>query len=229
MYKNKTIALITANKNRFESIDESISSWIQIPEIDKILIVDWSSEDATILQQKCILDDRIVVKRVENEPYFNHSKSKNLGVIEANTDIVMIIDSDIKLNKDIIKYCDDMFTDDSKYHRGYCNGGWGSVIINRESFMKVGGYDERFHGWGHSDDDLYERLINKSALRLPEIMLSHIDHPEENRVNQMFVKGREESQEYNRNIVKQFGYWTSKQMIDNYVLRCAALFKKENI
>lgn len=51
-------------------------------------------------------------------------------------------------------------------------------IVGREVFLKTGGYDEQFRGWGAEDQDLIERVcIHQGPLvRSPDYVWLHMDH-----------------------------------------------------
>src|SRR5262245_45170977 len=74
------VSLITAIKDRSESLEAAFSTWIAVRGISQIIIVDWSSRDSSIIERVAKQDSRVLVARVENQPYFNHTKTKNLGV-----------------------------------------------------------------------------------------------------------------------------------------------------
>ena len=42
---NPNVSIITACKNRVNSLKVSLSSWIQFDEVKEIIIVDWSSDE----------------------------------------------------------------------------------------------------------------------------------------------------------------------------------------
>lgn len=54
----------------------------------------------------------------------------------------------------------------------------GVVIINSDNFYNVGGFDERFKGWGAEDDAFFNKCI---SLGIPNIRLDykmlHLNHP----------------------------------------------------
>ncbi len=62
---------------------------------------------------------------------------------------------------------------------------WGGCIaVSRSMFDLVGGYSELFHGWGHEDADLKQKLAHVTKLisihenpALSDIFVYHLDHP----------------------------------------------------
>lgn len=58
---------------------------------------------------------------------------------------------------------------------------WGCIFAAPLRKVKeIGGFDERFVGWGAEDEDLAERLVRGTGCRLlalPEAVVYHLDHP----------------------------------------------------
>jgi glycosyltransferase involved in cell wall biosynthesis len=63
----------------------------------------------------------------------------------------------------------------------------GSTVCDREFYLEIGGFDERFRGWGAEDDAFYEkarklgRMVRASVPLGPA--LNHLWHPQDNRRN----------------------------------------------
>jgi GR25 family glycosyltransferase involved in LPS biosynthesis len=91
-----TISLICACKNRNESLQVSLSSWLLRPEITEIIIVDWSS--ATSLTSLTKLDSRIKVIIVQDQKYFNQPQPLNLAASIATGDYILKVDCDYVIN-----------------------------------------------------------------------------------------------------------------------------------
>jgi GT2 family glycosyltransferase len=155
----------------------------------------------------------VLVARVENQAFFNHTKTKNLGVNLSDGEILIVTDADIMIRRRLRGLFYRLASDRRLFYRGWIPGGYGTMLIHRHMFDAVGGYDERMEGWGGSDDDLYLRLSLHGFKfeYIPEGLLSHIDHPEEARHVNMMIRGRTESQSRNAEIVQQHGLW-SKDM-----------------
>jgi len=59
---------------------------------------------------------------------------------------------------------------------------WGGVILPRRLFEQVGGYCERYIGWGGEDDDLLFKLASRATLTrawraIPDLTCLHVEHP----------------------------------------------------
>lgn len=99
--------------------------------------------------------------RIESDRY-NHPVARNLSVkisLEKNptVDTLMICDCDLIFKKDFWKnFLDISFRFNIRH--GSADLGYGSVIISKDNFLRLRGYNELMsYGWGWDDCDLYER------------------------------------------------------------------------
>ncbi|AJR05505.1 hypothetical protein H744_1c0480 [Photobacterium gaetbulicola Gung47] len=53
----------------------------------------------------------------------------------------------------------------------------GAIVVERETFFKINGQDERYRGWGDEDNDFYFRLYEISDVLRPNMVIYHMDHP----------------------------------------------------
>jgi predicted glycosyltransferase involved in capsule biosynthesis len=206
----RRVSLITAIKDRMESLEAAFATWVKIRGLSQIIIVDWSSKDPSIIEKVARRDSRVTVARVDNEFYFNHTRTKNLGVNLSDGELIIVTDADIMVHPRLHLLFSDLQANGKRFYRGWIPGGYGTIVVPRHMFNAVGGYDERMEGWGGSDDDLYLRLTlhGFQFANIPEGLLTHIDHPEEARHVNMMIRGRKESQLANAEIVRQHGLWS---------------------
>ncbi|TLD68983.1 glycosyltransferase [Phragmitibacter flavus] len=69
------------------------------------------------------------------------------------------------------------------YDKQVYGGGFGRVVIRRELFYRLGGYDEDHHGYGHEDIDLVERAkrVGGRLVKLASHTAEFIQHGDERR------------------------------------------------
>jgi hypothetical protein len=208
--RGRRISLITAIKDRMESLEAAFATWVKIRGLSQIIIVDWSSKDPSVIDKVARRDSRVTVARVEDEIYFNHTRTKNLGVNLSDGEFIIVTDGDIMVHPRFHLLFSDLDANCKLFYRGWIPGGYGTIVVRRHMFDAVGGYDERMEGWGGSDDDLYLRLTlhGFEFANIPTEFLTHIDHPEEARHVNMMIRGRTQSQLANAEIVRQHGLWS---------------------
>jgi predicted glycosyltransferase involved in capsule biosynthesis len=76
----------------------------------------------------------------------------------------------------------------------------GTLAIKKNAFFRIGGYDERFVGWGGEDNEFYDRCTTLNGWRygyLPFIHLWHESQPEK------LSAEREQNLKYFRALLKQ--------------------------
>ncbi len=54
--------------------------------------------------------------------------------------------------------------------------GGGSVVMDREAYFEIGGFDESFVGWGGEDNDFWERAETRRCWKLGYLPLVHLWH-----------------------------------------------------
>jgi glycosyltransferase involved in cell wall biosynthesis len=102
-----SISLITTCKGRLFYLKESLKSWLKL-DYDNydIIIVDYDDPDGTEeyikKNRKDLLKNSkaksIKVVKVKNKPYFNLNDARNRGIDVSDSELIFIIDSDIKIN-----------------------------------------------------------------------------------------------------------------------------------
>lgn len=64
-----------------------------------------------------------------------------------------------------------------RFQARHRNLGGGLLVVSREAFDRIGGYDERFVGWGHEDSDINTRLLAYVGWELGSGNAWHLWHP----------------------------------------------------
>lgn len=184
------MSLTTSCMDRNEFLIESLKTWIQFP-FREIVIVDWNSKKPVEESIRESFDSEFIsslqvpikIKRVENERYYDHSRVRNLKVDLCESDWILCIDSDIKLNYKFANY----FTLKDPI-RFYCNlsrrsdrGLFGTSIFSKYLYKTVGKFDETLKYWGNEDGDFYDRAkeIGFNCRDIRSITMYHQEHSDE--------------------------------------------------
>ena len=181
------ITIVTALKNRCETLAVSLSSWLNKPEIKEVIIVDWSSQDYNLKLLEG-LDPRIKVITIKNKKHFHIAKAYNLGFKHATYDCVMKLDVDYVLNPYVplsqllnFNWDTEFMTGlwslrDKDNNLGFIEHLQGMICIKKELFEQSGGYNEDFTGYGYEDTELYT-VLKKLGLTRKYISLGRNSVP----------------------------------------------------
>jgi hypothetical protein len=169
------ISLVTAftlQPNNIHStilFNETIESWLSQDYIDEFIFIDWSSTPEFILFdqfQKYRNHAKIKIIRVNHKEHFILSMAYNMGVCAASGEIIIKVDTDFKLSPDFVL----LNNIKELTPKTYLSGKWwvetsenekhinGMLVVYREDFKAIWGYDERITEYGFDDSDLYIRL-----------------------------------------------------------------------
>ena len=162
-----------------DSVDVIIPWWRQTTDVHRLRSLDFVLEMWESFGMNPIMG-------VNDSEIFNRSQARNLGVSLAKSDLIILADGDVVLDRNqvmkgleivsnyetwVIPY-DVYFNlteeDSENFLEGRkklteCNWdhrilSWaGLSIMKREAYLYVGGHDERFCGWG--DEDVAFRLV----------------------------------------------------------------------
>ncbi len=225
------ISLITALKNRNESLEVSLKSWISLPEIKEIIIVDWTSSAPVKEVIGSVGASHIRLIRVEGQKDWILSKAFNLASHFVRYNQLLKTDADVRINKDFFRqhrlkkgqyFCGNWMQgrDENEKHLN------GTVFLFTKDFLHVNGYNEFITSYGWDDNDLYDRLsdtgLNRFDIRLDT--LSHIPHESRTsfQVRTRFLKNIPDSERANINILlnrficSRIPSWSSKQRMSDF-------------
>lgn len=176
-------SLVVGCMDRNDYLVRSLESWLAVDGIDEVLVLDWSSEVPVAQTLGAARDPRIVVVRVEGEPWWHLARALNVAFRMARYRRILKIDSDVSLEPG--------FLDAHPLEEGsFFAGNWrlardeneshlnGSFLCWREDLLAVGGFDERLSNYGWDDCDLYGRWGRAGLIRrdLDLDLLSHFPH-----------------------------------------------------
>jgi predicted glycosyltransferase involved in capsule biosynthesis len=207
MVGNMRVSVTCGVKDREAPLRTALASWLALEEVDEILLVDWTSKKPLDIDDFKIGDPRLVVARVEGQPYWVASKCHNLELLLATGDLVLRLDADDVLHDDFFSkhpfdqeeipsfyYVEPLAArDDNERHLA------GVVYARRADFLAVGGYNERIEVYGYEDTDLVCRMSVRTGLRkrIDLDTLHHLPHDNDSRfVNQPDAKFAELHEHY---------------------------------
>ena len=182
------VSLFTAIKNRRESFEDALKTWVSLDQIDEIIIVDWSSDQSLIPLIQKYQNGKIVLAVAGNQPKWVLSYAYNLAARLTTRTRLLKIDADVKIMPDFFEkhilrpgrfFCGNwrIRRNDNEMHLN------GIVWLYREDFFRVNGYNEFIKIYGWDDSDLYQRLENAGLMR-DDFDLDTLYHiPHENRTS----------------------------------------------
>lgn len=163
MKKLPSVSLVTPCKNRSEYLLRSLPSWLDCPQIERIIIVDFNSSIPVVNDISSFLNERIIVVRAENETLWRQGRAQNIGARLAASDLILKIDSDVAIAS-ILNYIEQMRDDPFLFYKGFSKAGTSSglCLVSRHQMQAIGGYNDYMSGWGGDDVDFYRRLKKQS-------------------------------------------------------------------
>jgi predicted glycosyltransferase involved in capsule biosynthesis len=193
------ISIVCAVMDRAPMLSLSLVSWLRCKEVERFIIVDWSSRDLSddLVAYLCSLDGRVSFVRVAGKELFHMSGAFNFGVAHVRSEFVLKLDVDHVFNP----YYN--FFDVHKLGAGeFITGDWqcftldndfgflkclnGLLFAKVSDFRAVGGYNVELVGYGYEDHDLYHRLkasgLTHRFLDVRKFTVYHNPHGNEERV-----------------------------------------------
>jgi glycosyltransferase involved in cell wall biosynthesis len=173
------ISAVVCSKNRTKNLEQAVNSWLNIPEIDEIIILDWGSDIPVDIKHK-----KIRLFRVEQK-LWHLTKAYNVAIQLSNGEQILKLDADYVLYPEFLKehkLQNGMFyTGISDYAKTSCQG---LLFCWKKDFLKCNGYDERIAAWGYDDSDLTDRLIQLGLISnvINFDLIEHIPHTDLDRV-----------------------------------------------
>lgn len=211
------VSLVAACMNRQDTLAEVLPTWLAVKGVDEIIIVDWGSDPPLRPIVKPESDPRLHLYRVNNERSWVLSRAYNLALNMSSKEYVIRTDCDYTLQPDILDAHDLNNTE-----TGFYSGNWelarnenevhlnGAMVMRKDAFWKVGGYDERIQTYGWDDEDLYSRLQSSrmDKLNISYDYVSHVSHGDGKRAQQG-VKFAQVQIDLNQLLLEKLPQWSS--------------------
>ena len=125
------------------------------------------------------------VVRVADAPIFHLTRARNLGAAAATSAWLCFVDADIALEPGFLVAVRPLLSAPKLLlNQGDPPALFGTSVMRREDFERVGRFDEVMQGWGAEDRDLYVRLVRAGvrAQALPTGTLRALPHDDADRV-----------------------------------------------
>ena len=166
--KEKVSIIITC-KGRLEHLKQTLPYTLaQTYDNIEIIIVDYNCPDgAQKWIQENISDTRvktICANVLSNE--WSLSAARNLGYKHSSGDILFFLDADAKTEPGFIDECIGVLTDNSYICGWGAPDATGCMIVHKNAFEDVNGYNENLKSWGFEDIEIYQRLQNILSMEM---------------------------------------------------------------
>lgn len=177
-----TLSFIVTCKGRLGHLKQSLPLLAAQPGGD-VIVVDYDCPDGTAAWVASVHPSVHVVKVLDRSE-FNLGDARNRGAHAARAPWLCFIDADILVDpefSDALRaiLCRPHYlvahTPSPQMH--------GTIVVAKEDFLRISGYDEVFEGWGWEDFDIRERLDLANAVErtFPSTLLTEIEHSDTER------------------------------------------------
>lgn len=147
--------------------------------------------------KKELADNTLAYYKTTKPQYFHMANAKNIAHNLASGDIVCNLDADNYTGKDFAFYINQLAQDsldvigihrnDHRFFPSHISDCGGRVFLSKNNFIKLGGYNEKFKGWGLEDVEFKKRadILGLKFIDIPRIFLGAITHNNKLRVKNM--------------------------------------------
>jgi len=192
----------------------------------EVVIVDDGSTDRYVQEKLNSFVENSSIKIIKQQNS-GPSSARNNGIKNSNGDFILPLDADDLIHPEYIQSCVSLLKNDKNISPVYCDTfhigqmqgieqrpEWsfdrlikGPFIVNcsmfsKESFEKIGGYDENMRGW--EDYDLWIRMAKNGYVgkRIPKPLFYYFHHEKDGTVSTEANKNQQEL--YNKIMKKNF-------------------------
>ena len=151
-----THSLIVVVRDRSDALLRVLPSWLRVEGLEELVLVDWGSHPtvASVLRQHGVADARLRQAAAPLESEWNLARAYNLAAQLAHGEVLLKVDSDTWLHEGFLRQHAlpprTFFAGD--WTRAPDENAWhlnGVVLLRREDYAAVAGYDERIRHYGH--------------------------------------------------------------------------------
>lgn len=214
-------AIVAACQNAHEDLRHALKSWINVRDVNEIVIVDWAS--STPLQYLVEEMDRmdthhspVIVVQVPNVTKWNKPSAYNIGFMTARNQNILRVDCDHKIDSQFLTRHrlsrSTFFTGHETLARSDDEDHLNDVLyVQKEKLLQLGGYDERLREFGGEHDDLVLRLqaLGLKRNNIDYDGLGHSYHEERSHQEEICETSevRNAEREVNQRLISQVEPW----------------------
>lgn len=180
-----SITFCTANKGYTKYLKQVYKNNLDVASDEKynFVLLNYDSPDDMEQWVRTELRDyirtgKLIYKVKQNLPIFNMAKSKNLSHSYATGDYICNLDADNILTTEFLEWMDKLIDTQPPFiTHGSSHGAGGRVIVKRQDFITMGGYNENYELYGD-----HQELIRLSIdfglipIMVPEEIAPSIDN-----------------------------------------------------
>ena len=177
------ISIIVTCKNRLAHLQQTLP-YLVTQSHSELIVVNYGCTENT---SEWIYENYPSVKVIEvnDDPIFNLTRARNIGAKNARGKILLLTDADVYIKNDLGSWIYENAKEGDFLiaPKDSSTSVSGTVICSKSDFMKIGGYDEAFQGWGWEDLDLYIRFAQNGIeeKNFSGEYLSAIEHADKER------------------------------------------------
>lgn len=175
-------ALVTTCKGRLEHVRQTLPRLSRQAD-SEVVVVDYDCPQHVGAWVRSAHPEVKVVE-APGRPLFNLSEARNLGVAATAAPWLVFLDADVLAAEDLTRRLEPLLQPKTFLRPAPRPAElWGALVVSREDFDAVGGYDEAFEGWGSEDVDMTTRLelAGLSAQTFRGDLLASLPHGEADR------------------------------------------------
>lgn len=237
------ISFVITCKGRLEQLKETLPTCLaQEDPCFEYVGVDFDCPDGTSDYLSSLADPRVLSVKITNQPKFDLSYARNLGARYATGEYLCFLDADTLLKPSFLSMVRDrirpnrflattmLLCGETGVGSGAGLQGYGGImVVSRQDWLAVRGFDETLTGWGAEDDDFRRRLL--ALGRTPELLdlslTEAIEHDDEDRTRFYDEKSIGESSRANsektadprRSLPRDFGLPGKGSRVEVYAFR----------
>jgi glycosyltransferase involved in cell wall biosynthesis len=171
-------SIVTPNRDRLEHLKQAVQTWQKKKLVAEIVVVDYGSTPP-IRHFDFENAEKIRIIRVEGTADWRIGHAINIGFDFASNRYIMKLDADVLVEHD--EWLSGLDLDKNFFRGDLKTVPMGEVVVLKDHFLAVGGYNEFLSGWGFDDQDFYIRLKSKGLREcyIPPAFLRAIPHSNE--------------------------------------------------